>query len=505
MNKEILLVAEAVSNERGVEKELIFHALEIALASAVRKRHGSDINVRVSIDRNSGDYKAFRCWEVVEDPTNDGIEYPRKQISLSAALFIKEDVKIGDYLEEPMESAVFDRIAAQTAKQIIVQKIKEAERAKVLDAYKNRKGELITGIIKRIERGNVILDLGSNVEAVIFKENIIVKTDESVRESTRIGDRIRGYLYDVRINAKGPQLFVSRTAPEFLIELLKVEVPEIGKGLIQIVSAARVPGVRAKVAVRSSDSSMSDPLGACIGMRGSRVQAVSEELSKEYVDIILWDENPAQFVINAMAPADVVSIVIHTEDNSMDVVVKSDKMSQAIGNKGQNVRLASQLTGWILNVMNESEAAEKKDSELRTLINLFRTQLHVDQHIASVLVEEGFTSVDEIAYLPISKLLEIEDFDEVLVEKLRQNAKEAILIKAIAQEEVAEISPELLELKEMDNALAISLASKGLTTLEVLAEQSVDDLMLMEIEGMNKQRAASLIMQARKPLFSDAR
>lgn len=509
MNKEILLIAEAVSNERGVEKELIFDALETALVYAVRKRHGSDINVRVTIDRHSGDYEAFRCWEVVEDPKYNGIEYPKRQISLSAALFFKEGIKIGDYIEEPIESAVFDRIAAQTAKQIIVQRIKDAERIKLLNSYKNRKGEIITGIIKRVERGNVILDLGNNIEAIIFKENVIVfesmKDPVPTRELILVGERIRGYLYDIKTDVKGPQLFVTRTAPEFLIELLKMEVPEIGRGQIQIVKTARIPGIRAKVAVKVADAGMNDPLGACIGMRGSRVQAVSKELNEEHIDVILWDENPAQFVINAMAPAEVLSIVIHTEDSSMDVIVKSDQVSQAIGYKGQNVRLASQLTGWTLNVMNEVEAVEKKETELRSLINLFCNQLHVEQDVAKILIEEGFTSIDEVAYLPVSKLSEIKKFDTDLVEKLRQNAKEAILIKAIAQEEFAEISPKLLKLNDMDNALAISLAAKGLITLDDLAEQSVDDLMLLKIDGLNEQRAANLIMQARAPLFSYAR
>lgn len=500
MNKEILLVVETVSNERGVEKELIFEALESALASAVRKRHGSGIDVRVTIDRTNGDYHAFRRWQVMEDPKDNGLEYPKRQISLSAALLIDAKINVDDYLEEPMESAVFDRIAAQTAKQIIIQKIRYAERAKVLTAYKNRKGELITGTIKRIERGNVILDLGGNVEAIIFKEHIIVT--ESTRESTRVGDRIRGYLYDIRTDVKGPQLFVSRTIPEFLIELLKVEVPEIGEGLIQIIGAAREPGIRAKVAVRTSDSCI-DPLGACIGMRGSRVQAVSDELNKEYVDIILWDENPAQFVINAMSPADVVSIVVDEESGSMDVAVKGDKLSQAIGRNGQNVRLASQLTGWKLNVMNESQAAEKNAVESRTLTNLFRTQLGIDEHIARLLVAKGFTSLDEIAYLPISEILEIKEFDEKMVEKLRQSAKDAILTKAIAKEEIADISPQLLALEGMDNALAINLAARGLYTLKDLAEQSVDDLMLMGIEGVDRRRAANVIMQAREPLFAE--
>jgi len=423
---------------------------------------------------------------------------------------MQEGIKVGNYIEEVMESAVFDRIAAQTAKQIIVQKIKDAERNRVLNAYKNRKGELITGIIKRIERGNVILDVGSNVEAVILKEHVIfrehVSANEPSRESMRIGDRRRGYLYEIRTDVRGAQLFVSRTSPEFLIELLKIEIPEIGEGLIQIVKTVRIPGIKAKVAIRPCDPSVKDPLGACIGIGGSRIQAVSDELYKEHIDIVLWDANPVQFVINAMSPAhkDIVSIVFDEESGSVDVAIKGE-LSQAIGHRGQNVRLASQLTGRILNVMNETAAEEKKGNESRSLINLFCKKLSIDENIASILVDAGFTSLKDIAYVLTSGLIEIEAFDETLVEKLRQKAKEAILIEAIAQEEIAGIDPKILELEKMDNVLAINLAAKGLFTLQDLAEQSVDDLMFLEIEGLDEQRAASIIMQARRPLFADMR
>lgn len=495
MNKEILLVVDAVSNERGVDKDLIFDALEAALASAVRKQHGSDIDVRVAIDRTNGSYQTFRRWQVVENPENREIDYPKRQISLSAAQERNAGIKIGSYVEEPMASAVFDRIAAQTAKQVIVQKVRDAERSKILNAYKDRKGELVTGVVKRIERGSIILDLGSNTEAIIPKEHTIAN------ESTRIGDRVRGYLYDIRQEARGPQLFISRTAPEFLIELFKLEVPEVGEGLIQILGAARDPGIRAKIAVRTKESRI-DPIGACVGMRGSRVQAVTNELNGERVDIILWDENPAQFVINAMAPADVVSIVVDEESGSMDVAVKEEKLSQAIGRSGQNVRLASQLTGWELNVMNETDAAAKNETESRALVDFFRSQLHVDEYIANLLVEEGFTSLDEVAYVPVAEMLEIEEFDERLVEQLRQNAKDAMITKAIAKEEAPSIAPELLAIEGMNSSLAFDFAARGLVTLEDLAEQSVDEV--MEIKGMDKQRAAAMIMKAREPWFADA-
>jgi N utilization substance protein A len=493
MSKEILLVVDAVSNEKGVGKELIFEAIEAALASATRKKHGGDIEVRVAIDRVTGDYETFRRWEIVEDPGPDGLEAPERQISLSAAAELEPGSQVGGYIEEPMESVSFGRIAAQTAKQVIVQKVREAERAKIVEAYKDRKGELITGVVKRMDRGNVILDLGGNTEAVVFKEHMIP------RESLRTGDRLRGYLYDVRHEPKGPQLFVSRTAPELLIELFKLEVPEVGEGLIQILGAARDPGARAKIAVRSRDQRI-DPVGACVGMRGSRVQAVSNELNGERVDIILWDENPAQFVINAMSPADVVSIVIDEESGSMDVAVKEENLSQAIGRGGQNVRLASQLTGWELNVMNEDQAAEKSESEARALMESFMEQLGVDEYVATILVQEGFTSLDEVAYVPVNEMMTIEEFDEELINELRGRAKDVLLTRAIATEEDA-VSQELLDMEGMDGALAYQLAARGVLTVDNLAELSVDEL--MEVEGMDEQRAAALIMKAREPWFAE--
>jgi N utilization substance protein A len=499
MNKEILLVVDAVSNEKDIEKEVIFEAIEAALASATRKKHGGEIDVRVNIDRRSGAYETFRRWLVVDDATldEDGLEEPNAQVLLSEARESNPEIQPGDYLEEPIESIAFGRIAAQTAKQVIVQKVRDAERAKVVEAFLDRRGELITGVVKRIDRGNVILDLGGNAEAFIAKQDLVP------RESVRVGDRLRGYLYDVRAEPRGPQLFISRTAPELLVELFKLEVPEVGENLIEIVGAARDPGLRAKIAVRARDQRI-DPVGACVGMRGSRVQAVSNELGGERVDIILWDSNPAQFVINAMSPADVVSIVVDEDAHSMDVAVKEENLSQAIGKGGQNVRLASQLTGWELNVMNEEEAAEKSETESRSLIEEFMKQLDVDEEIAAILVQEGFSSIDEVAYVPLNEMLNIEEFDEDVVNELRERAKDVLLTRAIASEEaLGEAAPaeDLLTMEGMDQELAFELARRGIVTMEDLAEQSVDDL--MEIDDMDEERAGRLIMTARAPWFAE--
>jgi len=498
MNKEILLVVDAVSNEKGVDKEIIFEAIEAALASATRKKHGGDIEVRVEIDRESGDYRTFRRWLVVDDSETNVLENPLAEITYAAARESEPDIQIDDYVEEEMESIEFGRIAAQTAKQVIVQKVREAERAKVVEAFKDRVGELLTGMVKRADRGSAVLDLGGNAEALIPKSEMIPK------EAMRTGDRVRGYLFEVRSEPRGPQLFVSRTAPELLIELFKLEVPEVGEGLIEIKGAARDPGLRAKIAVQTKDSRI-DPVGACVGMRGSRVQAVSNELAGERVDIILWNENPAQFVINAMSPADVVSIVVDEESHSMDVAVTDENLSQAIGRGGQNVRLASQLTGWELNVMSDEQAAEKGESEARAFIEQFMEQLDVDEEVAAILVQEGFTSIDEIAYVPLPEMLTIEEFDEDMVNELRERAKDALLTRAIATEEgLSDAKPaeDLLGMEGMDEDLAHQLAARGVVTMEDLAEQSVDDL--MEIEGMDEERAGQLIMTARAPWFEAA-
>lgn len=497
MSKEILLVVEAVSNEKDVPEDVIFEAIESALASATRKKHSGDIDVRVAIDRKTGDYSAFRRWEIVPDPEEGVLEAPSRQITQSAAAILEPELGVGDFIEEEIEPEIFGRIAAQTAKQVIVQKVRDAERAKVVSSYADRRGQLVTGIVKKAERGSILLDLGNNAEALVPRDQLIP------RESVRSGDRLRGYLYDVRAEPKGPQLFVSRTAPELLIELFKLEVPEVGEGLIQILGAARDPGSRAKIAVRTLDSRI-DPVGACVGMRGARVQAVSNELNGERVDIILWDDNPAQFVINAMSPADVVSIVIDEEARCMDVAVKEENLAQAIGRFGQNVRLATQLTGWELNVMNEEDAAVKSDQEARRSIQNFVTQLGVDEGIAAVLVEEGFTSIDEVAYVPLAEMQAIAEFDDDTIEMLRERANDALLTCAIASEEDATPASggDLRSLEGMDETLADALAAQGIVTLDDLAEQSVDEL--MEIAGMDEERAGRLIMKAREPWFADA-
>jgi N utilization substance protein A len=500
MNKDILLVVDAVSNEKGVAKEIIFEAMEAALASATKKKSREDIEVRVEIDRASGDYKTFRRWEIVEDKDEDGntlteLEFPARQLFLRDAVEQADDVGVGDFIEEPMESVEFGRIAAQTAKQVMVQKVREAERAMVVDDYQGRVGELVMGVVKRVERGSAILDLGNNAEGYIAKEELIP------REAIRTGDRVRGYLMDVRSEQRGPQLFISRICPEFLIELFKLEVPEIGQGMIEIKGAARDPGARAKIAVQSKDARI-DPVGACVGMRGSRVQAVSNELSGERVDIILWDENPAQFVINAMAPAEVVSIVVDEDAHSMDVAVSEDKLAEAIGRGGQNVRLACQLTGWDLNVMSESDAMEKSEAEAQKVQQQFMEQLDVDEDVALILVQEGFSSVDEVAYVPTNELLAVEEFDEEIVDELRQRARDYLLTQAIANEEVlggSEPADDLMALEGMDENIAFQLAGHGICTQEDLAEQSVDEL-IEEID-IDKDLAGALILAARAPWF----
>jgi N utilization substance protein A len=494
MHKEILMVVDAVSNEKGVEKEIIFQAIEAALATATRKRHPGDIDVRVKVDRQTGDSETFRRWAVLEDEVE--LEYPDKQLHLSDAKQKDPAIEVGGFIEEGMESIPFGRIAAQTAKQVIVQKVREAEREQVVDAYLDRIGELINGIVKRVEKGNVILDLGGNVEAFVAREDMIP------REAVRTGDRLRGYLKDVRHESRGPQLFVSRTVPEFLIELFKLEVPEVGEGLINIMSAARDPGSRAKIAVHTSDPRV-DPVGACVGMRGSRVRTISNELGGERVDIVLWDENPAQYVINAMSPAEVESILVDEEAHSMDIAVPDDHLSQAIGRGGQNVRLASQLSGWELNVMSVSQASEKGEAEAEETQQLFMDQLQVDEEVAAILVQEGFSSIEEIAYVPANEMLEIEEFDEEIIEELRNRAKDVLLTKAIAQQEqlrTAQPAQDLLEMEGMDDELAFKLAERGVITMEDLAEQSVDEL--ADIEGLDEERAAKLIMTAREPWFA---
>ncbi len=497
MNKQILEVVEAVSNEKGVAREIIFDALEAALASATRRKHGDDIDVRVEIDRKTGEYKTFRRWKVFADDSTE-LEFPERELRLDDARDVDPKAEVDGFVEVPMESVAFGRIAAQTAKQVIVQKVREAERAQVVDEYKDRVGSLVSGIVKRVDRHGVYVDLGGNAEGFVPREHMIP------REMVRPQDRLKALLREVRSEARGPQLFLSRTSPEFLIELFKLEVPEVGQGLIQILGAARDPGARAKIAVKSLDPRI-DPVGACVGMRGSRVQAVSNEIAGERVDIIPWVENPAQFVINAMQPAEVTSIVMDEDTHSMDIAVTEDRLSQAIGRGGQNVRLASELTGWRLNVMSEQQATERSDEESGQLREMFKTQLDVDEDVASVLVQEGFSTIEEVAYVPTGELLGIEEFDEEMVEELRNRARDVLLTQAIASEEkIDESGPaeDLLSVEGMDKELAFELASRGIRTRDELADQSIDEL--ESVPGLAPERAGQLIMAARAHLFESA-
>jgi transcription termination/antitermination protein NusA len=497
MNKEILMVVDAVSNEKGVDKEIIFEALEAALASATRKKHGEDMDARVAIDRKTGDYDTFRRWKVFADDSTE-LEFPERELRLEDAVDIRKDAQPGEFVEVPMESVAFGRIAAQTAKQVIVQKVREAERAQVVEEYKDRVGTLVSGIVKRVDRNGVFVDLGGNAEGFIPRDELIP------REPVRSQDRIKAFLRDVRSEPRGPQLFLTRTAPEFLIELFKLEVPEVGQGLIQILGAARDPGVRAKIAVKTNDPRI-DPVGACVGMRGSRVQAVSNEIAGERVDIIPWDENAAQFVINAMSPAEVQSIVVDEDSHSMDIAVAEDRLSQAIGRGGQNIRLASELTGWELNVMTETAAEAKSETETRELKETFMKQLDVGEDVATILVQEGFSTIEEVAYVPASELTAIEEFDEDIVKELRNRARDVLLTQAIASEETLDSampSDDLLTLEGMDPELALILARGGVRTREELAEQSVDEL--TEAGKIDADRAAKLIMTARAHWFEAA-
>jgi N utilization substance protein A len=496
MSKELLLVMDAVANEKGVPREVIIEAMEAALASAAKKRyHDQEVDIRVSIDPKSGEYETFRRWEVVADDVV--MESPDRQLRLMDATDEQEGAEVGDFIEEQIENPEFGRISAQAAKQVIVQRVRDAERAQVIDAWKDRVGELINGVVKRVERGSVYVDLGGNAEAFIPKDKAIP------RDVLRPGDRVRGYLLDVRAEPRGPQLFISRTAPEFMMELFKLEVPEVGQGLVEIKAAARDPGDRAKIAVLAHDH-RTDPIGACIGMRGSRVQAVSNELNGERVDIVLWSDNPAQFVINAMAPAEVQSIIVDEEKHSMDLAVAEDKLAQAIGKGGQNVRLASRLTGWQLNVMTQDQVTAKSESEQAAARQLFMDKLEVDEEIAGILVTEGFSTVEEIAYVPAAELLAVEGFDEDIVEELRARARDALLNEALAAEEDMEEhkpSEDLLALEGMDEHTAYMLASRGIATREDLAEMAVDEI--VDIEGMDAEHAAKLIMTARQHWFTE--
>ncbi|MGX2947822.1 transcription termination factor NusA [Frederiksenia canicola] len=498
MSKEILLAAEAVSNEKLLPKDAIFEALETALAISTKKKAaadrddarstGIDIDVRVSINRKTGEFTTFRRWLVVEE-----VRSQTKEISLEAAQFEDPNIQLGDFIEDEIESIAFDRITMQTARQVISTKIREAERNKVIDQFRSQLGSIITATVKKVSRDQIILDLGNQAEAVIVREDMLP------RENFRPGDRLRGVLYQIKPESKGPQLFVTRAKPIMLQELFKLEVPEIGEEIIEIKGASRDPGSRAKIAVKTHDKRI-DPVGACVGMRGARVQAISNELGGERVDIVLWDDNPAQFVINAMAPADVSSIVVDEDNHSMDIAVESTALAQAIGRNGQNVRLATQLTGWTLNVMTTEDLDKKHQAEDNKVIDLFVSSLEIDEEFAHILIEEGFTSLEELAYVPVSELTAIDGLeDEDLVEELQTRAKNVLTAQALAEEEAlkqAHIEDKLLNLEGMDRHIAFKLAEKQITTLEALAEQGVDDL--ADIEELSAEKAGELIMAARQ-------
>lgn len=489
MSREILLVVDALAREKSVDKSVVFSALELALASATKKRFQEEVDVRVEIDRDTGEYSTFRRWLVVPDDDFDSPEY---QTQVTEAQKTHPGIAVGEYIEEPLEPVEFGRIGAQAAKQVILQKIREAEREQILQDFLARDEELVNGAIKRMERGNAIIESG-RIEALLPREQMIPK------ENLRVGDRVRAYLQRVERGGRGPQLILSRTAPEFLIKLFELEVPEIDEGVLEIKAAARDPGMRAKIAVKSNDSRI-DPIGTCVGMRGSRVQAVTGELAGERVDIVLWSADPAQFVINSLAPAEVSSIVVDEEKHSMDVVVQADQLAQAIGRNGQNVRLASDLTGWTLNIMTVEEAEQKNEQEVTHIRELFMDRLGVDEEAADVLIEEGFSTLEEVAYVPLAEMLEIDAFDEETINELRSRARNALITEAIASEEKVENAGDLMSVEGMDNETAQQLIAKGVATAEDLADLSVDDL--VELTGMDSERAKQLIMTARAPWFA---
>ncbi|OGA17751.1 MAG: transcription termination/antitermination protein NusA [Betaproteobacteria bacterium RIFCSPLOWO2_02_FULL_66_14] len=491
MSRELLLLVDALAREKNVNRDVVFGALELALASATKKRFAEDVDVRVAVDRNTGAFESFRRWKVVPDEL---IELPSAQIALSEAQQRQPEAKLEDFVEEPLEAIEFGRIGAQAAKQVILQRIRDAEREQILNDFLGRGDELVTGTIKRMERGNAIVESG-RLEALLPREEMIPK------ENLRSNDRVRAWVKRIDRQARGPQLILSRTAPQFIMKLFELEVPEIEEGLLEIKSAARDPGIRAKIAVQSNDKRI-DPIGTCVGMRGSRVQAVTQELAGERVDIILWSADPAQFVIGALAPAEVSSIMVDEEKHSMDVVVDEENLAIAIGRSGQNVRLASELTGWSINLMTEEESTRKQQEEAGRVKALFIEKLDVDEEVADILIVEGFSSLEEVAYVPINEMLEIDGFDEDTVNELRNRARSALLVQAIASEESLEgVDPELLKLEGMDTALAAKLAAGGVKTRDELADLAVDEL--GELSGIDEERARSLIMAARAHWFAD--
>ncbi|HBI21865.1 MAG TPA: transcription termination/antitermination protein NusA [Legionella sp.] len=490
MSKELLLVAEALSNEKGVSKQVVLEAIQSALESATRKLSDAEFGIRVALDARTGEYETFRYWDVVAD---DAVEYPDRELTLEEGQARMPSIQLGGRIEESMPSIEFGRIAAQTARQVIIQKIREAERQLVIDQFKNRMGQLVYGTVKKVTRDNVIIDLGGKAEAFMPRAEMLPQ------EMFRPNDRVRAYLYDINDQARGPQLLVSRVRKEMLIELFRIEVPEIGENIIEVKAAAREPGNRSKIAVKTNDGRI-DPIGALVGMRGARVQAVSSELGGERVDIVLWDDNAAQLVINAMAPADITSIVVDEDSHTMDLAVHKDQLSQAIGRNGQNVRLASQLTGWTLNVMTVEEFEGKSQEESLKIVKLFTTALAIDEEIALLLVANGFSSLEEIAYVPIDELLAIKDFDEDIVEELRNRANDTLLTQALASgEELGGHAVSLAAMEGITPELAIQFASIGIRTMDDLAEQSVGEL--LDMPGMTEEKAAALIMKAREPWF----
>ena len=496
MTEEIIKVVDTVSEAKDLEREVIFEAIENAIASATKKKYTENMDVRVIIDRNTGEYKTYRQWMVFEDESRE-LEEPDYELRMIDAVDIQKDASPGEYVREEIESIDFGRIGAQIAKQVRVQKVREAEKQKTIDRFEDDIGQLVNGVVKRVDRNGFHIDIGNNSEAFLPRREMIPK------EAIRPQDRIRALLKDINADLKGPPLILSRVMPEFLIELFKVEVPEITQNLIEIVGASRDPGLRAKIAVRSDDKRI-DAVGACVGMRGSRVQSVSNELNGERIDIILWSDNNAQYVVNAMSPANVVSIVVDEENQSMDIAVEEAKLSQAIGRGGQNIRLASELTQWKLNILSESEALEKDDAELKEISDLFVEKLSVGEDVATLLSQEGFSTIEQVAYVPISELEKIEGFDDKLVNELRERAEDQLLIEAISTEEnLDEHGPEddLLELKSINEELAYSLARLGINTREKLAEQSIDEL--IDIDGLDEEKAGTIIMEAREIWFDD--
>lgn len=491
MSREILLLVDALAHEKNVDKEVVFSALEYALASATKKRFVDDADVRVQIDRETGEYDSFRRWTLLTD--DEALENPGAQMYADDERAEGKEISEENTFEDPLESVEFGRIGAQAAKQVILQKVREAEREQILDDFLARKEFLVTGVIKRMEKGNAIIEVG-RIESLLPRDQMIPK------ENLRVGDRVRAFLLRVERTGRGPQLILSRIAPEFIIRLFELEVPEIEDGLLEIRAAARDPGLRSKIAVKANDQRL-DPVGTCVGMRGSRVQAVTGELAGERVDIVLWSMEPAQFVINAMAPAEVSSIVVDEDAHSMDVVVDEEQLAQAIGRMGQNVRLASELTGWTLNILTIDEAAKKNEEEYTKTRQLFIDKLDVDEEVADILVQEGFGTLEEIAYVPVAEMADIEAFDEDTINELRKRARAALLTDAIANEENAgEASADLLGMEGMDDETAHLLASKGVSTMDDLADLAVDDL--VELTGMDAERAKTLIMTARAPWFA---